>query len=1258
MRIRPNIFSKLSVALCWLALVVTFTSAALAQSSNGSVRGSVLDVSGAIVPDAKLELINAATNLAFRTVSNGSGLYAFPSVIPGNYQLTVSFAGMETIQATLEVQVQVSTTFNAVLHPGSTETKVTVSAEVTPVVVADNATLGHVLERERIEQLPINGRSIENLLITVPGLEGPKPGASIQVRSFGMMAGAHDYYLDGAVLAEPMWEEGTIIRPPGLDTIGEFKVENNASSAKYSRMTNIIMLTKSGTNHFHGAAFETNRNNAYGKARARTDYGEFPELSRNEYGANLGGPVIIPKIYNGKNRTFFFSAYEALRNDAPFSISASVPTDAMRHGDFSGLVDSQGRLTTIYDPNTTNPQTWTRQPFMYGGKLNVIDPSRISPLAAYVYKVIPEPTFLDRNPLLASNWFGAGPDSTRDWTITERIDHRFTDNDQFYVRVTYGSHARTWDFQGDLVPTLDKAGNYAHDNAINPNAAMSWVHTFSPTLINEVVASYAHTNRDRFTGAADVSYADQLGLPNPFHQSGFPYIANIGMGDTNYLRPYNRNAFYFNFWILDDNATKIIGKHELQFGAHLRYDQLNILPQQVFSSGVVDFSGNSTALYDPTSAVTNPQATPFTGSAAANTFLGLASYDTPLRKGVFKLRRPEDAFYLQDNFKVNSRLTVNLGIRYQISPVLSEANNVQIPGFDIANHAIVLSQPLDKLYAMGVTLPVIIQRYQAIGAKFETYQQAGLPQNLVNNNYHDVGPHLGAAYRVGDGWKSFVIRGGYSQSFFNDGLWTWLDQSSANSPFTADFANNSLWNPAQSPDGIGEYGMRSVPTIIAGKNSSTAVQASGPNTAPLSAGDTYNWFFNKSQPTNYVQDWNVTIEKEILTNTLLRIAYTGNHGGNQGQALLFNEQTPAYIWYTTQGVLPPSGSLAGVATRPYDNTTYGTLAEYRKTGWSNYNGILLQLERRYGKGMAFQVSYRLGNTFRAGDQESGGGYTSQVPALNQFLPGAVPSDYNQRNRFLNYGRDASSPKQRLSYNWIVDMPFGKDKRFGHGANRLMNALIGGWQLAGIGSLNSTYLALPTDNWNLTGEPIHQYGYKYRIQDCRSGTCFPGYLWWNAYIPVNQINSHDASGNPNGVEGVPANYKPAVTPLIPWGSTTLPANAPADTNIADYWDTNTTWVKLKDGSVVRTNYDTGLHPWRNQYIGGPLQWNVDASIFKRFRVREGMEARFTLDAFNVFNHPNNTGNNGSNDYNVSPGVLDTSSQSNLARQLQLSCRLSW
>jgi len=1243
--------SHLVSAFCSLALLGILAASASAQSGSGSVRGSVRDQTGAVIPGARLELVNQATNLALRAAANDAGIYVFPSVTPGAYLLKVESAGMQTLEAAVEVQVQQSTVFDAVLRAGATETRITVSAEAAPLLVVDSATLGNVLERRRIEQLPINGRSIGNLLVTVPGLENPDVGNTQQVRSFGMMLGAHNYYLDGAVLEQSMWSEGTIQRPPGLDTIQEFKVENNAHSAKYSRMTSIVMSTKSGTNRLHGAAFETNRNNAYGKARTRTDFGQFPELSRNEFGGNLGGPLWLPKLYDGRNRTFFFGAYEGYRASTPTSLSGRVPTAAMRSGDFSGLRDSQGRLTTIYDPLTTNTQTWSRLPFNYGGKTNSIDPSRLTPVAKYVFNVMPEPTFADRNPLLENNWFGVAPDTAREFTVTSRIDHRFTDNDQFYARHTEGRHSRLSIpyARSNNIPTTDMIGNTGRQDGLNRSTATSWVHSFSPTLFNELTASYSHAYRLSGTGEPGVSYSDQLGLPNPFRLTGFPFLCEVGLTPSSYVRANHTNEYNHAYYIFDDNMTKIVGKHEFQFGVHLRFDKLTTLPQQTFGTGRIYFNTGATALYDPATSRTNPQATTRTGHNLANLYLGIADYDTPRRKGTFDLRRQEHAFYFQDNFKVTPRLTLNLGVRWQLTPFPGETQGIHVPGFDTKTHSIVLSQPLDRLYQTGVTTPAEIRMFEAIGVKFTTWDKAGLPQKGANNNWTDWGPHLGAAYRFGDGRKSFVLRGGYSVSYFNEGLYTWMDQSAAASPFTVSLQNMSNTSSAQSPDGIGAYGMRSVPAIIAGVNSKDAVSLT--NLTPLTPGQTSNYYFNPEQPTPKVQDWNLTLEKEILPNTVFRGGYVGNHGSNQMQIYSYNDSVPSYIWYETTRNPTPTGRYSGVARRPFDNTTYGSLVEYRKSGWSNYHGIQAQVERRYSKGIAFQLSYVMSNALRAGGADGGSGYSSTVPATSSYLPGAVPADYDARNRLLNYARDTSVPKHRVRFNWVVDLPFGRGKWLGRNAGGMLEKFIGGWQVAGLGTLRSTYVALSTGDWNITGEPIQTYGYDHPIEDCRSGTCYPGYLWWNGYIPSNQINSHDANGKPNGIMGVPANYKPAVTPLIPWGTTTLPANAPANTVVSTYWDTDTVWIPLNNGAVQRIAYDTGLHPWINQYIGGPRQWNLDASLFKRIRIAEGAELRFTIDAFNVFNHPNNSANGGS-------GLMSTSGQSNAAREMQLSVRLTW
>jgi hypothetical protein len=216
----------------------------------------------------------------------------------------------------------------------------------------------------------------------------------------------------------------------------------------------------------------------------------------------------------------------------------------------------------------------------------------------------------------------------------------------------------------------------------------------------------------------------------------------------------------------------------------------------------------------------------------------------------------------------------------------------------------------------------------------------------------------------------------------------------------------------------------------------------------------------------------------------------------------------------------------------------------------------------------------------------------------------------------------------------------------------MNAVIGGWQLAGTGTVRSNYFTLPTDIYPTTGAPIEVYGKKYPIQDCRSGTCFPGYLWWNGYIPANQINSVNAQGQPNGIMGVPSNYKPAGQPLIPWGTTTPPANFPASGNLASFWDTNTVWLRLDDGSVQQVGFNDNMHPWRNQYLPGVWDWGQDASLFKEFRIREGLRVRLNIDAFNVFNNPGIPTGVGGN------GLVSTRTSQRTSREMQFTLRVTW
>ncbi len=1216
-----------------VAVLVLAAVPAWPQASNSTVRGVVRDQSSAVVPGASVTLTNSNTNDSRASKTNDSGIFVLPGVVPGPYRVVVEMPGMQRYEATLSVQVQQDVSLEPVLAVGQTATEVVVK-DVTPLL-ATEPSISHVLERQRIQQLPINGRAITSLMYaTVPGVE---TSGSAGMRAYGMRMGTMVFVFDGTQHNES-WEGWSQQRPPGLDAVEEFKVEINSASAKFTRPATLVVSSRSGTNQFHGALFETNRNNAIGKARQRQDtYTKAPYLNRNEFGASAGAPVYIPGLYNGRDRTFFFSAWEASRTISPSTLQWRVPTEAMRNGDFRGLVDVQGRQSRIYDPWSTGAN-WQRQQVSHNNVLNTVDPNRISPLAKALLSVTPLPTLPDVNPLIDFNWTGPSPSWNKNWTSSTRIDHRFSSKDTMFARYTQSSANQLYQFAGQI--TTDQLWGGTLRTAPNKALSATWVHTFSPTLFAETMVSVTRDNQLRGNGNGRTDYSAALGLPNPFKSVTVPQLTGTGLSGYGYFRD---NIFDSPSWYtqVQENATKILGKHEFQFGFHYRRDSLdmNNFPATVDHN----WSTQATALHDTTSPAVNPIALPFTGHDFANMFLGSMNYASAYGRNYMFVLGKEYSPYLQDNWKVTPRLTLNLGLRYEFRPPVSEANGAFF-GFSLKDKAYVVGNDLDAMYKSGALLPQVVKQIQAQGGKVITWKEAGMPRTLVNTNYNNFGPRLGFAYRGFSGAKAFVMRGGYRISTYPIPYRSW-GSSQGGTPSRASFSN-SLTNTVQSPDGLPNYGLRSVPRFVAGQNSVNAIDINDTRTLPR--GFAASNFRDVNQPDGRVQDWNLTVEKELMGNTVARVSYVGNYSGNQEVWVRHNESTPGYIWYATRQEPLPTGDFSSVATRPFENTVYGSLNEFTRKGRSRFNGAQFELERRYDKGFAYQLFYLVGNTMMLGGQEG----NDFVGSLNTYMPGAVPENIDQRIRFMQYRRDWEIPKHRVRWNFVADLPFGRGKKVGGNMNGIADKFLGGWQAAGMGNLRSFFFAMPTGIFPSGPKTIERYDYKYPVEDCRSGRCFPGYLWWNGYIPANQINSVDRNGKPNGIMGVPDSYKPAATPMIPVGQTALPPNAPAGTVVSQFWDTNTVWIPLKNGTVQRTNFDNGLHPWRNQYLPGPRQWGMDASLFKFVNITERLVARVNIDVFNVFNHPNNPNSIGSD------GILATRNSGSAARTTQLTLRLQW
>jgi len=1248
-----------SLVIC-VALLVLMAPCAWPQASTATLSGTVRDQSTAVIVNVSVTLTKTDTNETFKSTTNSVGFYVFPGLVPGAYKLTVEAPGMEKFEGTLTVMVEQSAVVDVTMKVGSTAAAVTVQ-DLTQQVQTDSGGLGDTLEHTRIEQLPINGRQVTTLLNTIPGMSG--------TRAFGIEDFSYNFLLDGADIASrDGWNEITQ-RQPGLDSIQEFAVMENSESAKYARPTAIVLSTKGGTNQLHGAAFETNRDNGYGLARARTDYyASPPPYIRNEFGVSAGGPVWIPKIYHGKNHTFWFFSYEALRQIQEVTEGYPVPTQAWRNGNLAGDIDTAGIPYIIYNPFSTDANTWSRQP--YPG--NQLPTTMESPLAKALLNVTPLPTLPNVNPNVADNWFGPEPSTDqRNWTVSARIDQKFGDKDTMYGRYTQGAFSTLGQFYTQ--PTLNysavPSGTQGY-NSPNKSVALSWVHSFSPTFFNEVIASATWEPFFIGTGNLGTNYDAQLGLPNPFGVGGWPGLYNAGLGYGSLgvggeglsWETQNTNAAHEWFGILDDNATKVWGKHEIQFGFHFRYDQEDILPAQQQVAGNDSFSTGATSLYDPTTSVTNPQGLPYTGDNFANFYLGSANYSNQYVRGLFYGREKEYAGYVQDNYKVTPRLTLNLGLRYEYWPAFTEKNGI-VTSFDPANDAIVLGTSLAQMEQLGFTTPSIVAREQALGTKFETAAQAGMPSTLETPNPFNFAPRLSFAYRATNGSKPLVIRGGYGLAYYHISLNSWAQRMRMDAPMNVRFYYSMTQGAYAAPgtsqctDGIANCGLRVAPQIIAGVNSSDVVNTTNANS--ITPGSPFLDYFALNQPSPRVHNWNITFQKETKWGIIATASYIGNHSYALEQLYNFNNSAPNYIWYVSTGQPVATGTYSSTYANYYNQTTYGTMEEWINTGWGNSNSISLEAEKRFKSGTAFQFFYVLDNNFAAGGQ----GYSnnSLIPTPNQFLPNSgvplvtgIPTTFSGNfatlDRLYNYERDTTIPKQQYRWNWLQDIPVGHGKPLLGNATGILNKVLGGWQFAGIGSLNSTYFTLPSGDFP-TGTPVQTYGYKYPIQNCTSGTCYPGYLYYNGYIPANLINT------PNGYEGIPANYKPAMAPLIPYGATSAPLNvpgvvpAPAGTNMASYYNTNTVWVQLANGSVQRTTW-SGLAPLRQQYLPGIRQWGQDASLVKNIPIKERMNFRLQCDFFNVFNHPGNPNSIGST------GILSTQSSGNSPRTLQLSGRFSW
>ena len=652
--------------------------------------GTVKAATGAVIPQAKVTDVDRGNT--FSTTTNPSGDYVASPLRIGHYNVKIEKEGFKTtVAGPVELQVQEHAEVNVTLEVGQMVQTVEVHGS-SPLLETQTSELGQVVSTRRMVDLPLNGRNFAQLALLSAGVAPTEPGArnegSYGFSSNGGRSYQNNFLLDGVDNNSNLTDllNGTsYVVQPSVDALQEFKVQTNSYSAEFGRGNGAILnaTIKSGTNEYHGDIYEFLRND-------KLDARNFFEAARgayqqNQFGGTIGGPVRLGKLYDGRNRTFFFFDYEGLRVRQARTLTATVPTPEERGGDFSslldmssptGVLDCNGQMTyagEIFDVRQaqTGAATPTGQcgvPFGYdnsGNPLNVIPPLARDSLAVKLTDLWPLPNFSG-----AGYNFLATPKRTQDRNYFDvRVDQKFSDKDTSFARVSYEK-------QPSVIPSVFQAtgGNGADfftGNEVNFHlgAALSETHILNPHVVNEFRFGYNRINSHRYQFSSNKNVSADLGIPGvPFAplNGGMPefdFSDVDAIGDPTYLPSLEiQNTFSLN-----DNLTWIRGGHSLKFGGELKHEEFTIF-QPASPRGQLGF--------DPV--FTDNAGAPGSGGSGYASFLaGLSDYGYITNLHNVDYVRPDYAFYMQDDFRVSSRLTLNLGVRYELFATVKERYNAQ-----------------------------------------------------------------------------------------------------------------------------------------------------------------------------------------------------------------------------------------------------------------------------------------------------------------------------------------------------------------------------------------------------------------------------------------------------------------------------------------------------------------------------------------------------------------------------------------------------
>jgi hypothetical protein len=1035
---------KLSILIGILAALTLAAGQSYGQSQaiTATLSGTVLDPSGQTVSGAKITLESPERGISRTYVTTENGLYSFTLLPPATYKLEVEAAGFKHYrQDGIELIPGQNADQKISLTVGAISENIEVTSQA-PLLNAENANIASDVSARQVAALPLNLRNVIGLatlnssvsnaaelqIVGAPGISGSADQDVSFLNFGGTFFNTAAYLLDGTYDTRLDW--GGVVYVPSVDDVQEFKIQTNAFTSQYGWSSgNVInVVTKSGSNQIHGDAFEFYRN-SNADARYFFNNGKQPDFHRNQFGATVGGPI-------RKNKTFFFGYYEGLRQATPATFVGTMPTTDERDGNFSALlgaptgqVDALGRPIVsgaIYNPFSTrqitagqvDPATGltaTQSGFIrdaFAG--NIIPANLMDTIAKGIAtgNFWPTPT----NNTLINNFTQAAAAQATSNEYSVRIDHNFTDNDRFNARWSqkYESKINSPTYYGASDP--GGPGVTAPNNRYSVNAGYN--HVFSPTF--DVSLNFGVNRHVEQSTTQSFGYkSSALGLPS-FIDGIAPSFPQIQPQSYAFLgAPVNLDNYIVpqTIWTSSVDFTKIKGKHTIAFGFMDVWARIN---GGHFANTTLQFQTTSTAGPDP------QQATPDTGNGFASFLLGVGSGTDQTGLNIFPATDKHLlGWYVQDGWKLTRKLTLNLGLRYEIQTAPTERHNQQ-EFFDFT-----ASNPISS--AVGFNVPGQLV--------FNTNNNRG----LYDTSHTNFAPRIGAAYQLRD---KIVLRGGYGVFF--------VPNYYGNGP-NIGFSQGTPWvttlngglNPSSTLSGNATVGLPSA--FPNGQVPSTGNSLGG----LTDVGFGLNPVTDPVRHSPYVQQWMLGAQYSFTNNDLLDVSYVGNHGVHVlAQYLEWNELPVSALALGNQLVQQVPNPFFGAITSSgcgLNNPTvqrgqlllpfpeYCSVTEAQPSvGSSTYNALQVTYTHRWHSGLELNTSYTYSKFM---DNVQG--------ASGWAFPGSGSSVRNSYDLAAERSVDASDLTHSLVINYNYELPFGKGKQFGADWNRPMNAVLGGWQWSGI-----------------------------------------------------------------------------------------------------------------------------------------------------------------------------------------------------------------